>query len=179
MNTEIIYRTSMISGKNNNPPLPSKKWNASALSGLVSADESIVADVGNVESPERTGTRDKFSRKNSLEDIKEDRDCEEPEIRMARPRHNSIVGIVKNLGREKRSSANLEDKCGRRKSWHSKFTHIPKEKISKSERKRRQGTVATADAEEDGFLPSGAASYDRYKRKSWWNIFVPEDFHSK
>lgn len=210
MNTEIFLHASTISGKNNNnPPLPSKKWSTSSIPGLVSVDESIesiestesiesiesiesdsvqaIVTEQNVENIERNlGGRERCSRENSLTDIKEDHDvdaedAEPPACRQNRPRHNSIVGIVKNLGREKRGSTGLEDKRGRRKSWHSKFTHLPKDKLSKTERKRRQGVIGAADEapEDGGSAPLSPVGYDRHKRKSWWNIFVTDDFSTK
>lgn len=191
MNTEIFSYPPTISGKNNNnPPLPTKKWSTSSIPGLVSVDESIESIVTeqNVENIERNlGGREKCSRENSLTDIKEDHDVESQEMepstyRLNRSRHNSIVGIVKSFGREKRNSLGLEDKRGRRKSWHSKFTHLPKEKISKNERKRRQGVIESTEEspeDESGSPPPSLVGYDRHKRKSWWNIFVPEEFATK
>lgn len=192
MNTEIFSYPQTISGKNNNnPPLPTKKWSTSSIPGLVSVDESIESIVTeqNVENIERNlGGRERCSRENSLTDIKEDHDVESEEpdptpYRLNRSRHNSIVGIVKSFGsREKRGSLGLEDKRGRRKSWHSKFTHLPKEKMSKNERKRRPGVIEPTDEsreDESGSAPMSPVGYDRHKRKSWWNIFVPEEFTQK
>lgn len=186
MNTEITYQPSMIAGKNNNNQiLATKKWSGAPGSGLVSVDESIESIVTeqNIENIERNlGGRERTSRENSLTDIQEDNDAEEPEpdpamYRMGRARHNSIVGIVNTFRREKRVSvSSLEDKRGRRKSWHSKFTHLPKDKFGKSERKRKQESEESIDENVRIEVPT---KYDRTKRKSWWNIFVPEEFHSK
>lgn len=57
---------------------------------------------------------------------------------------------------QRRDSA-LEDKRGRRKSWHPKF-----------ERKRRKGVVVS------NVSPPGIVPEQRQKRPSWWNIFVPD-----
>lgn len=81
-------------------------------------------------------------------------------------RRESIANIFGIHTQSQRRESALEDKRGRRKSWHPKF-----------ERKRRKGIVAPSVS------PPGAASpgsppinipEQRQKRASWWNIFVPD-----
>ncbi|XP_054271822.1 nuclear receptor coactivator 7-like isoform X2 [Macrosteles quadrilineatus] len=61
----------------------------------------------------------------------------------------------------------LEDKRGRRKSWHPT--------IGKFEKKRRKSAAST-----DPASPAGDdIKYHRQKRPSWWTIFVPEHFNTK
>lgn len=60
---------------------------------------------------------------------------------------------------QQRRDSVIEDKKGRRKSWHPKF-----------ERKRRKGVVVPT-------LPPGTGPENqRQKRPSWWNIFVPDNW---
>ncbi|KAK6633399.1 hypothetical protein RUM43_000967 [Polyplax serrata] len=191
MNAEISYHPNLIAGKdNNNSPLTTKKWNPTNT-GLVSVDESIESIVTeqNIENIERNlGGRERTSRTNSLTGIKEDQDGEEPEpdpttYRLNRSRHNSIVGIVNSFRKDKRNSdVSIEEKRGRRKSWQARLAHLPKEKFGKGDRKRKQGSEdATACDNGGGFDGSFKVPpiYDRSKRKSWWNIFVPDEFTSK
>lgn len=58
---------------------------------------------------------------------------------------------------QQRRDSVIEDKKGRRKSWHPKL-----------ERKRRKGVVVPTP-------PNGTENQNqRQKRPSWWNIFVPD-----
>lgn len=67
-----------------------------------------------------------------------------------------------------RELTGLEDKRGRRKSWH----------VGKFERKRRKGVAGSGSGSVSP--PSGSeAKYDRQKRHSWWTIFVPEHLTSR
>ena len=203
MNAEISYRPSLItttSKDNNNTSLMSKKWEE-VNSGLVSGSKSIESLVTeqNIENIERNlGGRERTSREGSLTGIKEDIYGEEPETdepatyRIGRTRHNSIVGIVNTFRKEKRGSSGgiLDEKRGRRKSWQARFTHLPKEKFGKGDRKRKQGSGGGSGGDgittgndscetSEGSAKISPPIYDRVKRKSWWNIFVPDDFSSK
>uniref|UniRef100_A0A1B6DNH2 Oxidation resistance protein 1 n=1 Tax=Clastoptera arizonana TaxID=38151 RepID=A0A1B6DNH2_9HEMI len=67
-----------------------------------------------------------------------------------------------------RELTGLEDKRGRRKSWH----------VGKFERKRRKGVAGSGSGSVSP--PSGTeVKYDRQKRHSWWTIFVPDHLTSK
>lgn len=63
----------------------------------------------------------------------------------------------------------LEDKRGRRKSWHTSIG-------GKFEKKRRKSAAISGTSTP----PSGdEIKYHRQKRPSWWTIFVPENFQQK
>ncbi|KAG8264788.1 hypothetical protein J6590_004813 [Homalodisca vitripennis] len=62
----------------------------------------------------------------------------------------------------------LEDKRGRRKSWHTG--------LGKFEKKRRKSAAIPGTASP----PAGEEiKYHRQKRPSWWTIFVPDNFNPK
>nr|XP_018899284.1 PREDICTED: nuclear receptor coactivator 7 isoform X4 [Bemisia tabaci] len=67
------------------------------------------------------------------------------------------------------SKEELEDKRGRRKSWH----------VGKLERKRRKSSLVPGSGPNSG-PPSTSGSpppsFDRHKRLSWYNIFVPDNW---
>lgn len=77
------------------------------------------------------------------------------EVRRKDVRRESVGPVL--MVQQRRDSV-LEDKKGRRKSWHPKL-----------ERKRRKGVVVPTSP------PNGTDQpMQRQKRPSWWNIFVPE-----
>lgn len=76
------------------------------------------------------------------------------EVRRKQDVRRESVGPV--LMVQQRRDSVIEDKKGRRKSWHPKL-----------ERKRRKGVVAPTN-------PPNGTENQRQKRPSWWNIFVPD-----
>lgn len=57
-----------------------------------------------------------------------------------------------------------KDKRHRRSSWHTKL-----------ERRRRKGmTTSLEDDDENCDETNGGVGFNRQKRHSWWNIFVPD-----
>lgn len=80
-------------------------------------------------------------------------------------RRESIAQLF-GIHSQQRKESGLEDKRGRRKSWHPKF-----------ERKRRKGVVvpSVSPPGSAGSIPEHTHR-QREKRASWWNIFVPDNW---
>lgn len=120
-----------------------KTWSASSIPRLIMDEDTVNAKPKN---------KDVVS--GPLKDVR-------AKIRQEVRRESiaSIFGI-----HTQRRDSGLEDKRGRRKSWHPKF-----------ERKRRKGIVAPSVSPPGPGSPLNIPE-QRQKRASWWNIFVPDNW---
>lgn len=82
------------------------------------------------------------------------------EVRRKDVRRESVGPV---LMVQQRRDSGLEDKKGRRKSWHPKL-----------ERKRRKGVVVPTSPPNGNSDQLPNINNQRQKRPSWWNIFVPD-----